>query len=529
MTASLLALLLQVPTPESAARSLDPAVLSVRGYDLKREAPLADDEVFYRRLVLDLHGRPADDAEVAGFKADPDPRKHAVAVARLTDDPRFARRWARRIGELLLGDLDRVSFDRIPGVLPELAPVAVTNFIAWIEQGIRKDRPWTETVHQLLDTRGTLEGDPVLAFPLSLHRGRGAEIEFPEAAARRLLGIRLHCARCHDHPFDKWTVNDYWGLSAFRARQRVRVSDLGRTMTLVYADEGEQQIPGLALKVDAKVNPARAVTAKPVFLFGGTLSGPFDDRMKVLADLMTSKSNSQLPRALVNRVWGWLIGEAIVPPGDDFNLRNKALSPSLLDTLLRSFVDGGSSIRYLVRTVCLTKAYRLATPEEAPGDYSSFRHVARASRAEARYRLPRKGEPAPPLRMEAAEAWTRRAGSGSSALWTLPDKEGKAADAELRMTRRVLSTGELESWANRFGAAKFRQEPLDGKIPGTLHELTGSYTCDRHADGPYEARLLIASLRNEKDAWLLELVGPAETVDDWRKDFVERVLRATAP
>jgi hypothetical protein len=527
MGLSVLALLVQLQTAEAAAAALDSAVLSVRGYDFRREPPLAADEAFYRRLVLDLHGRPADDAEVAAFKAEADPRKHVHAVERLTDDPRFAKRWARRLGELLLGDLDRVSFERVPGVLPELSPVAVGNFVAWLERGIEKDRPWTDTVRELLEVRGNLEEQPALVFPLSMHRGRGAEVEFPEAMARRLLGIRLQCARCHDHPYDKWRVEDYWGLAAFRARQVVRVADLGKSVRLDYSDQGEQLIPGLDSRAGALVNPAKAETAKPVFLFGGTLTGPHDDRMKVLANLMTAKANTQLPRALANRAWGWLLREAIVSPADDFNLRNKALSPALLDALQRSFAENGSSIRFLVRTICLTKAYRLATPEEAPGEYSSFRHLARAARGTGLYRPPRKDEPAPPVRFEAPEAWTRWAASGPVPLWTLQDKEGKAADAELRIYKRRANESDLEAWSNRFGGAKFRKEDLAGQLPGVLHEVAGTYGCDRRADVPYEGRLLLVALRGAKDPWLFELIGPAETVDDWRKDFLDRVLQAT--
>ena len=501
----LVALLLQ----QDPVAAVDASLAGLGGGRGRTDAPLAADDVLYRRLVLDLHGRPADDAEVAAFKAAPDLRK---AVDRLLDDPRFAARWARRLAEVLIGDPDRFEF-RVAGVQPEVAPRAAAAFVAWLESKLAKDRPWTEIVRELLDARGTLAGDPAIAFSLSFYRGRGPAELFPEGVARRLLGIRLTCARCHDHPYDNWDTNHYQQLAAFRAGQEVGAIDGGAGVQLQYRDLLDYTVQG-------KTPPA------PRFLFGEK-PGKVDDRMRRLGEYMTAPSNRQLPAAMVNRIWAWLVGEALNHPVDDFNKMSPPISGPALKDLTDAFVAGGTAIKPLLRIVCATRAYRLSTPEEAPGDFRSFRHAAREKR---QGRPPRQGEGVPPVGFEPHEAWTRWSKSGSGgalAYWTLPDREGKALSAELRI--RKGRVGDLEPWSNRFAGQKFRTEALDGKVPGKLYELTGVYACDLRADGPYEGRLLLAELQRDKEFWHFELLGPIDTVDDWRKEFLSRVLQSAPP
>jgi len=228
-------------------------------------------------------------------------------------------------------------------------------------------------VRWMLDARGTDEGDPALAYKLSFYKEEGQAIEFANGVARHMLGIRLLCARCHDHPFDGWQVKDYYGLAAFNVRQRARgfgnssEKDAVEHVEVKYADEGEMEIQRSpdANDKSAKVKLAQGGKADPVFLFGGA-AGKNDDRAKVLGMLMTSKANTQLPRALANRVWSWLFGKGIVDPVDDFNRRNKPLSSALLENLARTFVDGKYSIKYLVKAICNTETYQRSAESEAP-------------------------------------------------------------------------------------------------------------------------------------------------------------------
>jgi hypothetical protein len=237
--------------------------------------------------------------------------------------------------------------------------------MGWFKRQLIKETPYTDVVRYMLDARGTDEGDPALAYKLSFYKEEGQAIEFANGVAKHMLGIRILCARCHDHPFDRWTVQDYYGLAAFNVRQRVRGFGNGGEKDSVghvevkYADEGEMEIQRSpdANDKDSKVKLAQGGKADPVFLFGGA-AGKNDDRAKVLGQLITQKANTQLPRAMVNRVWSFLFGRGIVHPVDDFNLKNKALSPALLDNLTRAFVDSKYSIKELVKLVCNTDVYQ---------------------------------------------------------------------------------------------------------------------------------------------------------------------------
>jgi hypothetical protein len=186
--------------------------------------------------------------------------------------------------------------------------------------------------------------------------------------ARHLLGIRMVCAKCHDHPFDKWTTEHYYSLAAFIVRQKSRGSgnsgekDAVEHVEIKYDDMGEMMIPNEEKggKKALNVKLAEGGMAKPVWLFGGE-AGKNDDRMKILANLVTGKADSQLPRALANRVWGWLFGRGIVHPVDDFSMRNKAASQALLEGLVRDLVDNKYSIKHLIRVICNSDAYQRAT------------------------------------------------------------------------------------------------------------------------------------------------------------------------
>jgi hypothetical protein len=344
--------------------AVDSAAKSIGGYK-SGLAGLASDGEFLRRVMLDLVGYPPNLDQVKAFIADQNPNKRVQKIEELVESDDWADLFARQFAEVFFGDYHNVTMDTMPKLSNTASARIVKDFINWFKLKLNKDKPYTEIVQQMIDARGSDEGDPALAYKLSFYKEEGQAIEFANGVARHLLGIRLICARCHDHPFDRWTVENYYGLAAFNIRQRVRASgnggekDTSNSITLTYADEGEMEIQRSpdANDKDSKVRLAQGGKADPVFLFGGA-AGKQDDRAKVLANLITSKANAQLPRAMVNRVWGWMFGRGVVHPVDDFNLRNKALSPALLDTLTREFTGKNHSIKYLVKLIANTETYQ---------------------------------------------------------------------------------------------------------------------------------------------------------------------------
>jgi hypothetical protein len=357
--------------PEEAKKpgqvgAVDSAAKSIRGYSTKDQAPISDDGEFLRRAMLDLVGYPPNLEQVKAFIADENPNKRVQKIDDLVESEHWADLWSRQFAEAFFGDYHDVVMMTNPNVGKEASAKIVGTFITWFKRQLEKETPYTDVVKWMLDARGTDEGDPAIAYKLSFYKEEGQASEFATGVAKHMLGIRLLCAKCHDHPFDKWTVQDYWSLAAFNVRQRVRGSGNGGEkdtvgkIVLSYADEGEMMIERSpdANDKDSKVRLAQGGKADPIFLFGGAANPKTDDRVKVLGSLMTGKANTQLPRALVNRVWGWMFGRGIVHPVDDFNLRNKALSPALLDNLTRAFVDSKHSIKYLVKLIANTETYQ---------------------------------------------------------------------------------------------------------------------------------------------------------------------------
>jgi hypothetical protein len=368
----------QSTAPEDAKKpvqvgSVDSAAKSIRGYSTKDQGPISEDGEFLRRAMLDLVGYTPNLEQVKAFMADQNPNKRVQKIHDLVESDDWADLWSRQFAEAFFGDYHEVTMMTNPNVGKEASARIVKEFVGWFKRQLAKDVAYTDIVKYMLDARGTDAGDPALAYKLSFYKEDGQASEFANGVARHLLGIRLLCAKCHDHPFDKWTVQDYWSLAAFNVRQRVRGSGNGGekdtvgNIQLFYADEGEMMIERSpdANDKDAKVKLAQGGKADPIFLFGGAANPKTDDRVRVLANLITSKANTQLPRALVNRVWGWMFGRGIVHPVDDFNLRNKALSPALLDTLTRAFVDSKHSVKDLVKLIANTETYQRSAVSDA--------------------------------------------------------------------------------------------------------------------------------------------------------------------
>jgi len=357
--------------------TIDSAVKGISGYNMKDQAAIADDGEFLRRVMLDLVGYPPNLEQVQAFMADKAPNKRVVKIDELLASDDFADLWARQFAEVFFGNYHDVAMDTMPKLGKAASARIVGDFLKWFKLKLNKDTPWTEIVSQMLDARGTDEGDPAMAYKLSFYSGEGQAIEFSNGVARHLLGIRLVCARCHDHPFDKWRVEDYYGLADFVYRQKARgygnggEKDSVDHVELKYADEGDIMMPDIKGSKDADVKLSHGGAAAPNFLFGGS-AGKNDDRMKVLSMFMTNKANTQLPRALVNRCWSWLMGRGVVHPVDDFNLKNKAMATALLEAMVRDTIENKYSVKRIIRAICNTEAYQRGCSSETSALKTNF-------------------------------------------------------------------------------------------------------------------------------------------------------------
>jgi hypothetical protein len=486
---------------------MDVAVQNIRGY-APPEAPIVSDETFLKRVFKDLLGDAPSAAEIRAFVADGAPDRRSRLVDRLLDDDRFAEFWSKRFSTAFFGDLERPRplkiLDKPEGIELRL----VQGYQAWLRNKLMKDTPWTQVVSETLDARGTSQGDPALGYLLSFHRGDGAPVEFAQGVARDFLGIQLYCARCHDHAYDRWTYDQFYSLAAFMARQEARGAD--GDVVVRYAGQAEVKDP-------------TGNIAEPRFLFGGVAQRN-DDRMKVLGRLMSQKGNTQLPRALANRVWGWLFGAGIINPVDDINLKNKAVAPVVLAVLVRDQIETNYSLKRLVRVICATKSYQRASPEDAP-EAMSFRHLI-GTRIPRERHIPLEGNvPRLPLALEVPGSWTPlRALEGSRATYLARGKTDRSLTAELSLHEGKKDKQFLE--ARQFIKRQKSSSPLEAGSAVTLHEVTGSCCCALRDQGPTPWLVWAVVIETPTDAYTLKFEGQSAAVREWREEFVALVKSA---
>ncbi len=304
-------------------------------------APAADDAELLRRLYFDLTGAVPTAWEAREYLADTRPEKTAELVDRLLASPAHATHLANAWRELMLPR----KFDpqQIAGL------VGLQN---WLRRQFVANRRYDRVVADLLVATGGDESGPALFYTAV---GLKPE-ELGTSTARIFLGVRLDCAQCHDHPFDRWTQKDFWGYAAFFARVEQRARNAA-AMRLVDTETGEVRLPGS----DTVVLPRYPGGAD-------TRAGEAGTRRQQLAIWIVSGDNPYLARATVNLVWAQLFGRGLVEPLDDFGSHNPPSHPELMETLSQAFIDSGYNLRELYRTLANTRAYQLASRSPSGSD-----------------------------------------------------------------------------------------------------------------------------------------------------------------
>jgi hypothetical protein len=304
-------------------------------------APLSTNQEFLRRVYLDAIGRPPTPEETRAFAKNPD---RAALIDALLDRPEYAAFWTVKFEDWFRNN-QLNSQGRAMGMFKE-----------WIRDNLREDRPYDQVVREILTSEGDSFAVPATAFwaPATDFMLKKFEVNKATPTVTRLfLGLRLECAECHNHPLENYTQDDFYGLSAFLARMRVKHGYGEYRRTWYTADEGEVEHP---------------VTKKPVppkVLGGGALPLNGDeDRRRVLADWVIANPN--FARATVNRIWHEYFQTGIVEPFDDFRLTNPPTNPELLDRLARHFTESGYRLKALHRVILNSRTYQLSS-RPAPG------------------------------------------------------------------------------------------------------------------------------------------------------------------
>jgi hypothetical protein len=317
----------------------------------------APDSVFVRRAFLDAIGRLPTPEETRAFLADRDPSKRARLIERLVERPEFADFWALKWADLLRNEEKTMG------------PKGVWVFERWLRDQIAAGTPLDEMVRRIVAARGSTWTNP----PSSFYRTNRDPTTAAETVAQVFLGVRLQCARCHNHPFDDWTQDDYYGLAAcFSNVKRKQMSNLRKDKLDKHEINGDEFV--FVSGPAGMVQPRTRERLMPRPPHGNPFEpGSAKSTLDQLADWLT-RHNSQFARNLANRVWFHLIGRGIVEPVDDFRESNPPSNPELLDALTDQLVQSGMKLQPLVVLIMQSQSYQLGSAPNATnaGDATNF-------------------------------------------------------------------------------------------------------------------------------------------------------------
>lgn len=309
----------------------------------------ADDATLLRRLYLDLSGRLPTPREAAEFLGDTRPDKRERLVEQLLAQPEFADFWALRWADLL-----RINRE-------ELGVQGAARYHAWLRDALARNLPYDQFLRELLGARGHTDRNGAANF----YRAFKDPNDLTVAVSQVFLGVRLECARCHHHPYEQWSQDDFYGFAALFPR--VVRKPAGGSAFVVYVGELGQVKHPKSLQV-----------MRPRVLRGEPLddADPRDPRQR-LVDWMVAKDNPWVARTLVNRVWAHLMGRGLVEPIDDMRDTNPASNEPLLTALSTDFIAGGYDVRRLIQTIATSRVYGLSSE---PND-TNARDIRNHSRA----------------------------------------------------------------------------------------------------------------------------------------------------
>ncbi|MBI4575707.1 MAG: DUF1549 domain-containing protein [Planctomycetes bacterium] len=326
--------------------------------------PPCDDATFLRRAHLDATGVIPSGEAVEAFLRDRAPDRRARVVDELLASPLHAAFQAMRWTRMLVGYDAR---------LPVLRRDAL---LEWLRGRFEENRPYDEVVRDLITATGTNTENGAVNFLLRYAQSRR---EAAGAMARAFLGLRIHCAQCHDHPYEKWRQADYDGMLAFFARVGVRRVGEGEDMRPVVE---VFERPRGQLTVGGEEDPGRErAVVFPRYLTGeGVETGPgphHEDRRALFARLTTDPANPWFARATVNRVWAHYMGRGLVEPVDDMGESSVPSHPALLEALAVDLAAHRYDLRRLERGILLSAAYQRATASEGPNAEDRDRYLRR--------------------------------------------------------------------------------------------------------------------------------------------------------
>lgn len=312
---------------------------------------LCTDEEFLRRASLDIAGVVPTVDEYSEFLASADSDKRARLVDSLLDRKEFVELWVMKWSELLMIRTTQ-----------QIAYKPMLRYYNWVQERVLNEMPIDQMVQELLSASGgTFENAATNYYQMETD-----PLKVSENVAQVFMGMRIQCAQCHNHPFDKWTMDDYYGFAAFFSQIGRKKAEDPRETVVFNSRGGEVKHP-----VGGRVMP-------PKFLGGDAPDTKGKDRRKVLATWLASKENPYFATNLSNIVWNHFFGKGIINEVDDVRVSNPPVNAELLDALSTKFAEYNYDFKSLVRDICNSRTYQLSTKvnETNEKDDKNFSHAS---------------------------------------------------------------------------------------------------------------------------------------------------------
>ncbi|MEX0712847.1 MAG: DUF1549 domain-containing protein [Pirellulales bacterium] len=310
---------------------------------------ICGDEVFLRRATIDITGLLPTELEYHEFMADADPQKRAKLIDRLLERKEFSEIWAMKWAELLtVKSSNQVSYK------------SMFLYSNWLTGQISNNVPLNQMVQEVLGATGGTFKNPATNY----YQIETDTLKVSENVAQVFMGIRTQCAQCHNHPFDRWTMDDYYSFAAFFSQIGRKTGEDYRETIVFNSGGGEVAHP-----VGGRVMP-------PKFLGGPAPDVAGKDRRKVLAEWLASPENPYFATSVANRVWDHFFGIGIIQPVDDVRISNPASNPELFQALGDRFTQYNYDFKQLVRDICNSQTYQRSTQRNASNesDELNFAH-----------------------------------------------------------------------------------------------------------------------------------------------------------
>jgi hypothetical protein len=320
---------------------------------------LCTDQEFLRRVYLDVCGILPTPQETRAFLDSPVKDKRARLIDQLLERPEYADFWTLKWSDVLRSSRKTIQ-------------VKGTHLLQkWLRDHIANNTPFDEVTRELLTAKGSTFANP----PANYFRIARDPTSLAETTAQLFFGIRMQCAKCHNHPFERWTQDDYYSFSAFFARVRQKQDRLEPGA----GNNGAGGAEFIFLDRQGEVVQPRTNKVMPPRLPGVKTpeAGGLKDRRELLAKMATAPDNPFFAKSVVNRIWYHLTGKGIVDPVDDFRDSNPSANDELLEALARDFVKHHFDLKHIVRTILNSRTYQLSAETNAfnKDDTKYFSHV----------------------------------------------------------------------------------------------------------------------------------------------------------